>query len=1172
MEEKFIKWFIKEIPVLVEKGIITSQTAHSLNEYYYKKLEILEQPAKAPAATQEETVEKQPASPEVKLDPAFTEFSVNLDTEKERKEAPEKEAVNANSAASGKAPLSKPKVSVSVILTIIASVLISTGIISLIAYNWAAIPRLAKAITAIILLLATQITGFILLKSGKAEETKIRESYSLFWALLFGGIVAFVSQIFKFAGNTSSFLFIWTISTIVITWLFKAHTSYYLSLLLTIIFSCSGIDAESYLLVFLLCAALYLPARKAKAKFIPLFIFSAIFFLIFLTETAMPAYIKNTIFFTLICSAGFIFLHKNIVWKKNLGIALICLASLASVYSWKPFSLFSTPAINALRIVNIIFTGLITLGFLSEGIIIPLIKKIKDKNIFALENLIYLIPLAIVLNLLFIKKAEIITSEKALVFYKIFLCPLSFSILLSSLLFVTSSIKKSNAAWIFLSFMIFEMLKLLAEENSYPSIFFIVTALIIFALGTILWKNAFSIEGENKYCLLIARALTAIMLFLIAFAVRFPGEEKSIFNTSKLPYLIFFCYLPAAIFGLFQFVIFAKKNLKSFLAHLDIPVNLLFAAAIYAAARDANQNQIQLLVNIWIATNFIYSVIAAIKAEKYSLLIYSALALAYFCASYIKLESTISLMYFFCSLMLFAAGLFLWKTDFSLTSFSKNSLIIIRILAVINLFIINLLARNEASVLYENSGIDLFMLICFTPAAIFGLLLFCLFAKRNIKDFLLNIDIFANLLVTAVILSLSHIAAKDVILLTLQIITAINLLISCIYIIRSGRYEYAFYTLFAIIYFIVVFASLEFSSTILYLISTSVIFVSGTFLWKNNFENSDNTKTVLLVSKIAGAVLLIGTAVFALDQSPVLFEGSGITNYIVICFTPAALFGLVLYGFFAFKNLHSFLYNLDIIINLIFISVAYLIAHLCTPAALLLALEILMILNLAAALIFVLLQKKNETTVYFIAGILYFFIKLGFTENSNAAACIFLILALISLFFHYYGQAQNLTALKILSAIMTGLVFFYESSLRHTIEGDLSFISWSFYTLAFLILSGLAAIYFITLLIRKKILFNPACFLAPALVLLLTRLEDKISIVAVLPLLLLFCVYYFYLAYKNDSLKIANLSTIYFGLTMMIRFFSAGYGLAIQGITFIVTGILLLVMNILMTKRRERNE
>ena len=1164
MEEKFIQWFIKEIPVLTEKGIISAQVAHSLNEYYINKLEELKNPPKIQAAQKQAEASKE-------LDPAFTELTIqpSSSARSEKTESPEK----APSSAPAKSPVKKnTKVSVSVILSVIAGILISSGIISLIAYNWAAIPRLAKAITAILLLLATQITGFVFIKTGKAGQLKVRESYSIFWALLFGGIVAFVSQIFKFAGNTSTFLFIWALSSIIITWLFKAHTSYFLSLVLTICFCFSGVSSNFYFLIFLLIAALYFPARKVKVKFIPLFVFAGIFFCFFLDETLMAGNIKNMIFMLILASTGFILFQKEITWKKYLGISLTGLSALGSIYLWKPYSSFNNPNPSAGKVINLILAALITLGFLSEAIIIPVIKKIKARQLLSLDNLIYLIPFVIALNPLFITQAQIITKQNTDFWYRVFISPLSLTILFTEVLFVTASIKKLKSAWIFLGFLLLEALKITTEKNFCPTFYFILTSIFIFTLGTILWKNNFTDERENKYCLIAARALSAVMLFIIAFAARFPDLDTKIFNAFKRPYLILLCYLPAAVFGLFQLGLFAKRNLKSFIGHLDILINLLFAVIIYAAADTGNQSQIRLLVNIWVALNFIYSVIAAIKAEKYTLLIYTGLALIYFFASYFYLESRITLMYFGTSVLLFVSGLILWKTRFSLTPLSKNILIIVRILAVIILFITNLLARNVDSLLYKNSGIDLFMLICFTPAALFGLLLFCSFARNNIKNFLLNIDIIANLLVTSVILCIAHSADNGVILMTLQIITAINLLISCVYIIRSGRYEYAFYTLFAVIYLIVVFTSLEFSSTILYLISTSALFISGTYLWKNNFESNDNSKTVLLVSKIVSLVLLLGTAVFALDQSPVLFETSGITNYILICFTPAAVFGLVLYGFFAFRNLRSFLYNLDIVINLIFVSVLYLIVHLCTPSAVLLALEIMLLVNFAAALAFVLLLAKKEAAVYFISGVLYYFIKLYFSGKSDYSVNIILIFALISFFLHFYAQTQNVSAIKIISTLITGSILFYETALNHINEDYRYSVNWSIYSTVFLILCGLAAIYFLAQLIRKKILFNPAIFLAAPVVILLTRLNNKNSILLTLPLVLLFCIYYFYLAYKNDSLKTANLSTIYFGLTLMIRFFSSGYGLATQGITFIVMGILLLVMNILMTKRRERHE
>ncbi|MBR7064861.1 MAG: hypothetical protein IKI31_06935, partial [Treponema sp.] len=281
-----------------------------------------------------------------------------------------------------------------------------------------------------------------------------------------------------------------------------------------------------------------------------------------------------------------------------------------------------------------------------------------------------------------------------------------------------------------------------------------------------------------------------------------------------------------------------------------------------------------------------------------------------------------------------------------------------------------------------------------------------------------------------------------------------------------------------------------------------------------------------------------------------------------------AIVGLVLYAFFARKEFKTFLLNIDIIFNLSFISVLYVVAHKLNPSGVQLALEILLILNTLLAFVFLFYFKKNESSVYFIPSIIYYFIKLSYSSNQNATANFFLIVSLISIFIHSYALIKNNKSLKNISAIITGIVLFYETSKRYLKEGDFNSIEFSFFTLAFLIIVGLAVIYNLIKLIRNKLLFNPAIFLTPLLVILLTKIQDKFSILLTFPIVLLFCVYYFYLAYKDDSLKLANLSTIYFGFTLMVRFFSSGYGLAIQGLTFIAMGILLLVTNLLISKKR----
>ena len=450
--------------------------------------------------------------------------------------------------------------------------------------------------------------------------------------------------------------------------------------------------------------------------------------------------------------------------------------------------------------------------------------------------------------------------------------------------------------------------------------------------------------------------------------------------------------------------------------------------------------------------------------------------------------------------------------------------------------------------------------------------MFGIFAKNHTKDFLLNVDIIANLLITAVILSVAFLFNKTTILLLLEIVTAINLITSCIYIIRSGKFEYAFYALFAIIYFVISFLSAEFSTTILYLATSVILFISGTYLWKENFEVNENSRVTLFITRIVAATFLLLTTILSRDSGMWLFNNNGIERYVLICFTPAALFGLSLYICFARKSTKAFLLNLDIIINLVFSTVIYATAYLCKAEIIQLISEIMIILNLIPACAYLLRNRKTEYVFYPIISVIYYLITFIAFGDDKKITCVFFILAIVAVIIHYYAQIKNSSPAKTICAILAGIILFYETSLRENCEGDHNHIVKNFYIISCMIIMGAVTVYCLIQLIKKRQLFNPAIFLTPALVIALTFIDDKFSVLLTFPLILLFCVYYFYLAYKNDSLKTANLSTIYFGLMLMIRFFSSGYGLSIQGITLISMGALILVMNILMTKRREKND
>ena len=1330
MDEYFIKWFKKEIPELLEKNVISAEVAESLTSYYEKKLSFIEKPTNTPVYTEETITEQQKSIetevpietvPQEKVSITEPESNYNLSEQETIKPVERKK---------------KSKVSVSVILSVIAGVLISFGIISLIAYNWAAIPRIAKAVSAILLLVATQTGGFILIKTGRAESVKIRESYSLFWALLFGGIVAFVSQIFKFQISSTTFMLLWTVSTILITYLFSAYTTFFLSMLFSLIFICFGWKTNSFAFAYPLFAATYFAARKNQVKYIPLYIYGIVIFLLRILLINIPDNVRVMLIVSAFSSAAFFFFQKE--RRFEIGAVLLPLAALVSLTNIIPRFYISLP----LNVTEIIMIGIIIFGFFTEGVIIPLFKKFKSNEKFSLDNLIYLSPIILCLNSLFYDNSEILLKTNALKSYLIFTSPLTLVLIFISALFIISFFKNQNRTWAFLSCIILIFIKSFVCAHA-PTIMYLTSEIFVFLLALTIYKQTFISKSENIYIIPIARAVTGILFFITLLSGFFGNYGFT--KESKIPYNIVLCFIPQVIFSFALFRKYIKNNSKKFLSILDIPVILLFTIFLIAVSNSKNIDVLKLAVKIISFLLFIYSLIISIKFGNYSFLIYSGITGIYLLLELVVHSDIFTIFYFVCMLLFFITGLFLWKNKFEINSENKNYLIIIRIVAVIIYFITSIMANISASILYNNSGIDKFTFFAFTPLAISGLALFGIFSAKNVKAFLLNVDIIITLAITSVLFCIADISYQDNILFVLGFFTALTLIMSCIYIIRLKKYEYIFYVLFSILYFIYSFFSKDYFSTILFMLSTSALFISGLFLWKEKFMLGEGSKTVFIISRILSLALLFTVTIMVNNSYAIEYLiNSKIANYIIATFAPAAIFGIVNFAIFAKKDFKNFIVNLDIVINLFLASVILLIVSKGTESVLSITSETLIILNMLAACIFIIVcQKKSYianlifSTVYyvishsdsgyseilfilctaalFISGLFLWKEKFTLSESSKTvfiisrmlslallftvtimvnnsyaieylinskianyiiatfapaaifgivnfaifakkdfknfisnldivinlflttvillitsrgtesvlaitsetlmilnmlAACIFLFVfhkksyianliiatvyyiislsnasysdnisvsiwffvTLVIILIHFYAQTKDIKVLKVFSTLIPGFMIFYFTALRTNFDSPYRPMYLNYYILAYMIISGATAVYLLVQLIREKILFNPAIFAFPPAVLLLSKISDKASIVITLPLLLIFCVYYFYLAYKNDSLKTANLSTIYFGLILMIRFFTSGYGLAVQGITLILMGILLIIMNIMMTKRRARND
>lgn len=224
MNTEHYHWLLTQIPKLEEKKIIDSQSAQNLDMYCRKLITSADKPKP--------------------IIPGQTK-------QKESQTAINRKEVNW----------------VPVILMVTSSILVVGGIISLIAYNWAFISRTAKTVAALVLLLGIQAAVLTCTLKGKMEKLAVRESVGIAWALLFGAVIAFISQILRLPSNTSAFIAVWAASSILVLYSTKSQLVFYLSLILGIAYiSATKYYNDSSSLIYVLFAALIPYALTHKSQ------------------------------------------------------------------------------------------------------------------------------------------------------------------------------------------------------------------------------------------------------------------------------------------------------------------------------------------------------------------------------------------------------------------------------------------------------------------------------------------------------------------------------------------------------------------------------------------------------------------------------------------------------------------------------------------------------------------------------------------------------------------------------------------------------------------------------------------------------------------------------------------------------------------------------------------
>ena len=106
----------------------------------------------------------------------------------------------------------------------LGALLIGSGLIAVVGYNWDDLSRPVRLLLAFLPLLLTQgFTAFVL-KRGEALATWVRETAGLLQSLALGACMAMVSQIYNMGGEWRDFLFYWMILSVPLAWVLRSHS------------------------------------------------------------------------------------------------------------------------------------------------------------------------------------------------------------------------------------------------------------------------------------------------------------------------------------------------------------------------------------------------------------------------------------------------------------------------------------------------------------------------------------------------------------------------------------------------------------------------------------------------------------------------------------------------------------------------------------------------------------------------------------------------------------------------------------------------------------------------------------------------------------------------------------------------------------------------------------
>jgi uncharacterized membrane protein len=105
----------------------------------------------------------------------------------------------------------------------VGALLIGTGLIAVLAYNWDDFPRWVRMALALGPLAASQAVSWWVLQKGEAAKPWQREAAALVQTLAVGAAMALVSQIYNLPGKWTDLVFWWCVVSVPLAWVLRSQ-------------------------------------------------------------------------------------------------------------------------------------------------------------------------------------------------------------------------------------------------------------------------------------------------------------------------------------------------------------------------------------------------------------------------------------------------------------------------------------------------------------------------------------------------------------------------------------------------------------------------------------------------------------------------------------------------------------------------------------------------------------------------------------------------------------------------------------------------------------------------------------------------------------------------------------------------------------------------------------